>query len=190
VRGFPSLCITLPTLRLRWQVHAAPGACCVRVAQAWAKPLLASGATTCYTLNPKNLNPSLCWPVPHPVLAGGESTGEWHVGTKRAYDLFPGELRSRTKGERRKRWDEKQRGAVTAAAAELARFEKENPAAKQPPALDRQRKELRERLQLLRDLADKYEDLGEAAAADGRGSVVRPGSAAAPSAVAFSLCTA
>ena len=47
-------------------------------------------------------------------------TGEWHVGYKRAYDLFAGGLRRRITKERRKRLDEEQRVAVAAATKELA----------------------------------------------------------------------
>ncbi len=42
-------------------------------------------------LNPKWSNPS----------------GEWHVGLKRAYELFPKSLVTRVKAERRKEWDKK-----------------------------------------------------------------------------------
>jgi len=42
------------------------------------------------------------------------------VGAKRAYDLFPGPLRSRIKGERKKRFAEEQRAALTVATKAAA----------------------------------------------------------------------
>ncbi|CAN0124068.1 unnamed protein product, partial [Discosporangium mesarthrocarpum] len=32
-------------------------------------------------------------------------SGEWHLGIKRAYELFPGPLVTRVTAERRKKWD-------------------------------------------------------------------------------------
>ena len=46
-------------------------------------------------------------------------TGDWHVGYKRAFDLFPKSLQKRILAERRKRLDEQQRVALTKATAEL-----------------------------------------------------------------------
>lgn len=40
--------------------------------------------------------------------------GDWRVGVKRAFELFPGGLKARSKQERRKRWSKYQREAVTA----------------------------------------------------------------------------
>lgn len=34
-------------------------------------------------------------------------SGEWRVGIKRAYELFPKQLVTRVKAERRKEWDKK-----------------------------------------------------------------------------------
>lgn len=46
--------------------------------------------------------------------------GEWHVGAKRALELFPGGLQARSKAERKKRWARFQRESVTAAASKAA----------------------------------------------------------------------
>lgn len=46
--------------------------------------------------------------------------GEWHVGYKRAFDLFPKGLQKRIAGERKKRLDEQQRGYMTAAVQQHA----------------------------------------------------------------------
>ena len=51
--------------------------------------------------------------------ANGELAGEWHVGFKRAFDLFPKGLQKRIVSERRKRLDEQQRDALTGATAAL-----------------------------------------------------------------------
>lgn len=85
--------------------------------------------------------------------------GKWHVGAKRAYDLFPGGLCSRLKTERRKRFDEHQRAALTEANAAVAAFSNKA----KPPLGEADKKlkeELESRVKLLTDLADKYEDSG------------------------------
>ena len=48
------------------------------------------------------------------------AAGEWHIGAKRAFELFPGGLQARSKAERKKRWAKQQREAITAAAAQAA----------------------------------------------------------------------
>ena len=48
--------------------------------------------------------------------------GAWHIGAKRAFELFPKGLESRSKMERKKRWDALQRVSVTAAAAQASAF--------------------------------------------------------------------
>jgi hypothetical protein len=49
------------------------------------------------------------------------AAGEWHIGAKRAFELFPGGLQARSKAERKKRWAKQQREAITAAAAQAAK---------------------------------------------------------------------
>lgn len=46
--------------------------------------------------------------------------GDWHVGAKRAFELFPGGLKRRIKEERKKRFAEAQRAALTAATGAAA----------------------------------------------------------------------
>ena len=46
------------------------------------------------------------------------------MGAKRAFELFPGGLKARSKEERRKRWDRRQREAVTAATEAVAAAKK------------------------------------------------------------------
>lgn len=67
---------------------------------------------------------ALCssWPGTCTYLSFSPCTsGDWHVGIKAAYELFPNLLKQRIKEERRKKWAEKQRGAVTEAVAALAK---------------------------------------------------------------------
>lgn len=89
-------------------------------------------------------------------------TGKWHVGAKPAFDVFPGGLKSRIKEERRRRLDEQQRGAMTAATSALAAFNKQHPAAKvgADPELKKEKEELEARVKLLEELGGKFDDLG------------------------------
>ena len=87
-------------------------------------------------------------------------SGQWHVGAKPAFQLFPGGLKQRIKEERRRKFDEQQRIAVTEATAALAAFESANGKAPNAPALIKQKEELEARVKLLEDLAGKYEDQG------------------------------
>jgi tripeptidyl-peptidase-2 len=63
------------------------------------------GAT--YQLNADWVNPS----------------GQWHVGVKRAFDLFTTTLITRLRKERRKAWDTQHRECVTSALAAEGQFE-------------------------------------------------------------------
>lgn len=47
------------------------------------------------------------------------------MGAKRAFELFPGGLKQRSKQERKKRWGQKQREAVTACTAAVASQKKQ-----------------------------------------------------------------
>ena len=48
--------------------------------------------------------------------------GQWHVGYKRAFDLFPKGLQKRIVTERKKRQDQLQRVAMTQATAEYSKL--------------------------------------------------------------------
>lgn len=54
-------------------------------------------------------------------------SGEFHLGMKRGYDLFPGALVSRLKTERKKEWDEAFRAQQAKLADEIAAFESDHP---------------------------------------------------------------
>ncbi|KAK9809052.1 hypothetical protein WJX72_008467 [[Myrmecia] bisecta] len=86
-------------------------------------------------------------------------TGEWRVGAKRAEQLFANGLRRRMKDARRRRWDEKQRAATTAASSALAQFTCDNPG-QLTEDKKKAKEDLEARIKLLADLAEKYEDPG------------------------------
>lgn len=90
-----------------------------------------------------------------PGAAWNNPSGEWHVGCKRAFELFPSSLRSRVKEERKKGRDAAQRAAATAAMRELAAFDAAHPPGgkKLSDADAKRREELEARCQLLGDLA-------------------------------------
>jgi tripeptidyl-peptidase-2 len=89
-------------------------------------------------------------------------SGEWRVGAAPAFSLLPGGLKQRLKEERRKRFDEQQRAAVTEATAAVAAFEAAHgrAPATATPAEIKQREELEMRVKLLEELSSKYEDQG------------------------------
>ena len=94
-------------------------------------------------------------------------SGKWHVGARPAYDLFPGPLKSRIKEERKKKFDKKQREAVTAATKALAAFESaqsEKTTTITPPTppttVAKEKEELEARIKILEELSGAYEDKG------------------------------
>ena len=98
-------------------------------------------------LNPAWVNPS----------------GNWRVGAKAAYELFPAGLKARTQEERKRRWDEHQRAAVTAATSAVAAFARAHPAAAAvaaDPALKKEKEELDARVALLQEMSTTYDDVG------------------------------
>ncbi len=85
-------------------------------------------------------------------------TGEYRIGLKRAYELYPGGLISRLKEKRREKWDERQRAAVTALKRELAEWDVAHP--KPDEEQKKQREELETRLAQLERLQKEYDDPG------------------------------
>ena len=53
------------------------------------------------------------------------ATGEWRVGAKRVFELFPGGLKARSRAERKRSFLKLQRQAVNAAASHAARSSQE-----------------------------------------------------------------
>lgn len=85
-------------------------------------------------------------------------SGEFHLGMKRAYELFPPRLNARLKRERRKQWDIRQRAALTNARRALADWDEQHP--KPTRAQLKQREELATRIEMLKELQKNYDDPG------------------------------
>ena len=88
------------------------------------------------------------WPAPKPGT-------KYHLGVKRAFELYPGPLASRVKAERRKALDAAQRDAVAACQAALL-----SPPDEATVAGKKMAEELRTRAALLERLAKEHEDVG------------------------------
>ncbi|RCS52891.1 hypothetical protein DTL42_08670 [Bremerella cremea] len=85
-------------------------------------------------------------------------SGEYHLGMKPAYELFPGGAIPRVKSERRKPWDEAVRGKIEELIRQIAKFEKENP--KPNTEQKKEKKELELRLEALTKLQGSWDDPG------------------------------
>ncbi|XP_024527545.1 tripeptidyl-peptidase 2 [Selaginella moellendorffii] len=101
----------------------------------------ASGATL--RLNESWVNPS----------------GDWRVGCKFVYELFPERLSTRLKRERRKHWDKNHREAITDAIRQLQAFDLKYPKPSDSN-LKKQREDLQNKVDILQKLMDSYEDKG------------------------------
>ncbi|GAB4858273.1 tripeptidyl-peptidase II Tpp2 [Ancistrocladus abbreviatus] len=86
-------------------------------------------------------------------------SGEWHVGYKLVYELFTNTLTSRLKEERKKKWDEKNQGAIAEALMNLDEFDQKHVKV-EDPKLKRIREDLQNRIDFLRKEADSYDDKG------------------------------
>lgn len=82
------------------------------------------------------------------------------MGAKRLYELIAGGLKRRLQTERKKRFTAEQREAVTAATAALSAFQRAHEGGSLSPAEDKESGDLTARLQTLKDLEEKWEDLG------------------------------
>ncbi|MDA1194094.1 MAG: S8 family serine peptidase [Planctomycetota bacterium] len=82
-------------------------------------------------------------------------SGDWHVGLKPAFELYPGGLVARLKSKRAEAFDQAQRAAIVALEREI---EACRDATDGEPK--RAREDLEERLRQLRALGDEREDLG------------------------------
>lgn len=87
-------------------------------------------------------------------------TGEWRVGAKSAYELFPAGLKNRLQRDRKRRWAERQRASVAEAVAAVAAFSRAHPGNGVGEELKKEKEELEARVKLLAELDEKYEDLG------------------------------
>ncbi|CAO0794467.1 unnamed protein product [Mucor circinelloides] len=82
---------------------------------------------------------------------------EYRIGLKRAYELFPNDLCSRIKAERRQNFVKKQSGLLSEAQTKLAEFNKKPQDDKINEA---EKAELEARVEMLKDLNKNYEDPG------------------------------
>lgn len=91
-------------------------------------------------------------------LEWNNPSAEYHVGIKRAYELFPERLIPRLKEERKKKWDIEQRRVAARLQRDLAAWDKTHP----KPTDDEkpEREELVTRLEMLRELQKTFDDPG------------------------------
>lgn len=82
------------------------------------------------------------------------------MGAKRLYELIAGGLKRRLQAERKKRFAAEQREAVTAATTALSAFQRAHEGGGLSPAEDKESGDLAARLQTLKDMEAKWEDLG------------------------------
>lgn len=85
-------------------------------------------------------------------------SGEYRVGMKPAYELFPGHVIPRLRSENRKPWDESVRVKVEQLTREIAAFDKANP--KPKGEKKKEKKELETRLEELTKLGKNWSDPG------------------------------
>ncbi|KAK1289335.1 hypothetical protein QJS10_CPB18g01565 [Acorus calamus] len=86
-------------------------------------------------------------------------SGEWHVGYKLVYELFTNTLAFRIKKERRKKWDEKNREAISETLKQLNLFDKKHNRT-DDINFKYAREDLQNRLDFLKKQADCYDDKG------------------------------
>ncbi|RLU16741.1 hypothetical protein DMN91_010941 [Ooceraea biroi] len=87
-------------------------------------------------------------------------SGEYHIGLKNLYSLYPSKLKERVVGERKKRlWDDGHKAAIAEACRQLQEFESKNP---QVSTLEErlQKEELEARVEVLNNMEKKYCDVG------------------------------
>ncbi|KAL3696139.1 hypothetical protein R1sor_010215 [Riccia sorocarpa] len=86
-------------------------------------------------------------------------SGDWHVGCKFAFGLFTDTLVTRIKKERKKKWSEEQREAITEAMRQLTAFNAKYPKVSDAK-LKKEREDLQTKYDLLQKVSDSYEDKG------------------------------
>ncbi|MCH7725669.1 MAG: S8 family serine peptidase, partial [Planctomycetes bacterium] len=85
-------------------------------------------------------------------------TGDFHVGLKRAFELFPARLISRLKKKRKEAWDERQRSLLIKLQREIADWDSKH---KKPNKAEKKtRAELAARLEQLKQLQKQFDDPG------------------------------
>jgi tripeptidyl-peptidase II len=85
-------------------------------------------------------------------------TGEYRLGLKTGYDLFPSDLVRRLRRERKRDWDRRQQQRAAQLRGELQQWDAEHP--RPTPAQLVERKELEARQQVLQSAQGDYDDPG------------------------------
>ncbi|CEG66665.1 hypothetical protein RMATCC62417_03204 [Rhizopus microsporus] len=110
------------------------------------KPTVEDGVSTIEGLSGRKLILDSSWNNP---------SGEYRVGVKRAYELFPTELKNRVKSERRQNFVKKQAQLLSEAQYRLADYNK-----KTEKVDEAEKTELESRIEALKELDKNYEDPG------------------------------
>ncbi|XP_024939416.1 tripeptidyl-peptidase 2 isoform X3 [Cephus cinctus] len=87
-------------------------------------------------------------------------SGDYHIGVKNAFTLYPGKLRERVEAERKKRfWDDGHKTNLAEATRQLQEFETKIP---QPSTAEEKldKEELEARVEVLANAEKKYQDVG------------------------------
>ncbi|KAI8146465.1 hypothetical protein BJV82DRAFT_598642 [Fennellomyces sp. T-0311] len=85
---------------------------------------------------------------------------EYRVGLKRAYELFPSELVSRLKSERKEQFELKHAQLLNEAQQKLGEFQKRHPSTNGDEALTAAQADLEARIESLKELIKSYDDPG------------------------------
>ncbi|KAJ9587783.1 hypothetical protein L9F63_018809, partial [Diploptera punctata] len=89
-------------------------------------------------------------------------SGDYHIGIKNGFELYPAKLKERIEKERREKlWDPGHKATLAAATRKLQEFENKNP---QPvsPSDKLQKEELEAQIEILTSLDKNYSDVGPA----------------------------
>lgn len=85
-------------------------------------------------------------------------TGEYHLGIKRGFELFPSDLVRRLKEKTRDDFEKQNRAAINEAQLQLQKFDAEHPDPNEEESLTRQ--DLEDRLQVLQDMMKDFDAPG------------------------------
>lgn len=85
-------------------------------------------------------------------------TGEYRLGIKAAWELYPRALVGRMKTKRREAWDEAQRERLAAVSQELNAWDAAHPSPTEAQLRDRS--EIKARIELLEEMQESYDDPG------------------------------
>ena len=87
-------------------------------------------------------------------------TGEWHIGTKRLYEVYPRGLVNRMKQERKNLWEKKHNELLNKASIELSQFKEKMGKMDTGTEEKKMEEELEARVEALNKVSKKYEDSG------------------------------